>query len=117
MNRCLKNPLLRFAAVLLAVAAGTSAGLPAPAAAQTVQRNIPKAAKHGLLVVTTPPQVLLDGRAERLSPGARIRGSNNLLVLSASLTGRELPVRYVRDSLGLLHEVWLLSEAEAREMP
>ena len=34
------------------------------------------------------------------------------MVLSASLAGKTLPVVYRRDAAGLVHEVWLLSDAE-----
>lgn len=119
MNRCLPHPRHVMAA-LLALSAGLALFFPPPAAAQAAMARtplIPQAAKRGVLVVTQPPEVLLDGRPERLSPGTRIRGRNNLLVLSASLVGQELPVRYVRDPLGLIHEVWILTEAEAKAQP
>ncbi len=117
MNRCLLLPRHLLAA-LLALFAGLALFLAFPATAQdTVQRPIPLAAKRGLLVVTQPPEVLLDGRPDRLSPGTRIRGRNNLLVLSASLVGQELLVRYVRGPEGQIHDVWILTEAEAQAKP
>lgn len=119
MNRCLPFSS-RLLAALLVWSAALAWPLPLPATAQAAMTRtplIPQAAKRGLLVVTQPPEVLLDGRPERLSPGTRIRGRNNLLVLSASLVGQELPVRYVCDPLGLIHEVWILTEAEAQAKP
>ena len=115
MNRCLLNFSPRLVALLLALSAWLATSLPAPAAAQVPQRIPPmsKAAKRGILVITAPPEVLLNGQPARLSPGARIRGRNNLLVLSASLVGQELAVSYVLDQLGLVHEVWILTAAEA----
>lgn len=84
-------------------------------AAQAQVRDFPAAALRGVLQVTQPPEVLLDGRADRLSPGARIRNAGNLLVMPASLVGQErLVVNYVRDAGGLVHEVWLLTPDEAR---
>lgn len=80
-------------------------------------RTFPPNAKRGELEVTTPPNVRLDGKAERLSPGARIRGTNNLLVLSASISGQKLPVMYSREAMGMLHEVWLLTADEALAYP
>ena len=114
MNRCLLFCNHRL--LTLVSAAGLALTLGAPVAAQVVPQRIPPivaAAKGGVLVVTAPPEVLLDGRAARLSPGARIRGVNNLLVMSGSLVGTQLTVRYVRDTLDLVHEVWILTEAEA----
>ena len=75
---------------------------------------IPAAAQAGTLQVLQPPEVLLNGQPARLAPGARIRGQDNLLVLSASLTGQPLLVRYTHDNLGLVHQVWVLSPAEVQ---
>jgi hypothetical protein len=114
MNRCLSAFCRHafFASVLLSWAL-----LSAPALAQTVGRPIPTNAQRGTLVVTQPPNVLLNGLAERLSPGARIRSTNNLLVLSGTLVGQHLPVRYAHGPQGEIHEVWILTEAEARRGP
>ena len=73
------------------------------------------AAKRGTLVVTTPPSVLINGSPERLSPGARIKGLNNMLVMSGALVGNSVLVNYRRDSLGLIQEVWILTAEEALE--
>ena len=78
-------------------------------------RQFPPAAKRGTLVVTAPPEVLLNGAVERLSPGVRIRGVNNMLVMSASLVGKTVLVNYVREKQGLIQEVWILNQAEADE--
>lgn len=115
MNRCLLPPFSRLMALLLPVIACLALTLPVPAAAQATPRIPPISllAKRGVLVVTTPPDVRLNGQPERLAPGARIRDRNNLLAMSASLIGQELRVSYVRDQLGLIHEVWILTDAEA----
>jgi hypothetical protein len=109
MNRCL--PVVRFSGLLILLVAG----LCAPAAAQTAPRQFPASAKRGLLQVTQPPVVLLNGVPERLSPGARIKGVSNLMVMSAALVGSSVLVNYQRDSQGLIHEVWILSDEEALE--
>ncbi|WP_394787927.1 hypothetical protein [Rhodoferax sp.] len=67
---------------------------------------------RGELEITTPPQVLLDGKTDQLSPGARIHGTNNLLVLSGTLVGQTLWVNYTREIGGTLSEVWILTDAE-----
>lgn len=69
-------------------------------------------AQAGVLRVTAPPEALLDGKPARLAPGARIRDRNNMLVVSGTLIGQDLPVRYTLDMLGLVHEVWVLTAAE-----
>ena len=81
------------------------------AAAQA--REFPKTALRGVLEVTAPPQVLLDGLVDRLSPGARIRSPVGGFVMSGTLVGQRVVVNYARESNGLIHEVWLLTEAEA----
>ena len=69
-------------------------------------------ARYGVLRVVAPPEVLLNGKPVRLSPGARIRGPNNLMVMSASLVGQDLKVLYTLEPLGLVHEVWILTARE-----
>jgi len=114
MNRCLhvRKGLLLGLTTLLVTAASL---VPESASAQSFERQFPKAARRASLEVTMPPNVLINGQAERLSPGARIKGLNNQLVLSGSLVGQRLLVNYLRDPQGLIHEVWLLSEAEAQQ--
>ncbi|MES2973778.1 MAG: hypothetical protein V4757_09215 [Pseudomonadota bacterium] len=113
MNRC--KTYLR---TLLLAACTLGALAPLAATAQTNNsgvREFPKAALRGKLVVTAPPEVTLNGKADRLSPGSRIRNTQSLLVMSGAIVGQELTVNYLRDSAGLIHEVWILNEAEAKE--
>lgn len=83
-------------------------------AQQAAIRPFPAKSQLGTMVITQPPDLLLDGKSERLSPGARIRGSNNMLVMSGTLVGQELLVVYMREPMGLIHQVWILNEAEAQ---
>jgi hypothetical protein len=115
MNRCYttvhfaptRRSLLRrsLATTLLAWA-----GL---ASAQSLERAFPADAERGVMQVIAPPVIHMSGRPERLSPGARIRGANNMLQMSGALIGQNLVVNFVRNPLGEVHEVWLLTEAEA----
>lgn len=82
------------------------------ASAQGIRRDAPKDVVLGKLVVTAPPEVTLDGKPDRLSPGSRIRDLNNMLVLSGGVVGKTLPVVYRRDAAGLIHEAWILTDAE-----
>ena len=100
MNRCLK-----FLAFCLTLVAGI-------ACAQGMQRDAPKDVKPGRLTVTAPPEITLNGKPDRLSPGSRIRDTNNMLLLSASIVGKSQPVVYRRDAAGLVHEVWVLTPEE-----
>ena len=114
MNRCpasLKIPSLLLSAMLAGL--GCLAASEAPA--QDLVRQFPAAARRGTLEVTAPPQILMNGEPARLSPGARIKGTSNLLVMSASLVGQALLVNYLRDRQGLVHEVWILNPSEAAD--
>jgi hypothetical protein len=88
-------------------------GLGAQVSAQVNVRPFPPNAERAAMVVTYPPVIQLNGKPDRLSPGARIRGQNNLLQLSGSLVGQNLLVNFVRTPSGEVHEVWILTEAEA----
>jgi hypothetical protein len=86
------------------------------AAAQTT-RPFPATALRGALVVTQPPEVLVNGAPDRLSPGSRIRGANNMLQMSGALVGQPLLVHYTREPSGLVQDVWILTPDEAARKP
>lgn len=109
MNRCFPARAQR---ALLALA---GLGLCTLTLAQNAPRNFPANALRGSLVVTQPPAITIDGRAARLSPGARIKGPDNLLVLSGTVIGQDLLVNYTLEPHGMVHEVWVLTPAEALE--
>jgi hypothetical protein len=118
MKRCLKHLFRSLQAVLAAVLMA----LTLPAGAQTEGsdgslsvRQFPKSALRGVLVVQAPPEVSLNGKPDRLSPGSRIRNPNNSFVLPGALIGQELLVNYTRDSMGQMYEVWMLTAEEAKE--
>jgi hypothetical protein len=90
--------------------------LSSSAFAQFSTRPFPPNTFRGAMVVTNPPELLMNGKAERLSPGARIRGANNMLVMSGSIVGQNLLVNFVREPNGMVHEVWVLTEAEAKQV-
>ena len=56
-------------------------------------------------------------RAARLSPGARIRGMDNMLQMSGSLIGLKLRVHYTLDASGNVNDVWVLTPDEAKREP
>ena len=82
-----------------------------------VQRNFPPNALRGELVVGELPQVSVNGAAGALAPGARIRGQNNMLQMSGSLTGAKLLVHYTLDTAGQVKDVWILTADEAAKRP
>ncbi|MDB5867943.1 MAG: hypothetical protein JWP96_275 [Polaromonas sp.] len=114
MNRCIP----RLLPILFVLAASTPlASLPAHAQTDEATprvRQFPAAALRGELVVKTPPLITVDGKDDRLSPGARIHGINNFLVMSAPLIDQKLTVNYLRENNGMVHEVWILNSEEAR---
>ena len=110
MNRCatLSSRRRLIAVALLCAAGGT-------ALAQNVTpRDFPASALRGTLVVLQPPEITMDGRPARLSPGSRIRGANTMMVFSATLVNQELTVNYTLEPTGLVHDVWILTPAEAK---
>lgn len=115
MNRCLASRL-RATRHTAALALGLMVfGLAPAALAQNQPRPFPANALRGTLVVVQPPVIQLDGKTAQLSPGARIRGPNNMLLMSGALLNQELLVNYTVESHGLVHDVWILTEAEAAE--
>jgi len=102
--------------VLLGAALAAALSVPCIVQAQhVVQRSFPQNALRGEIVVVAPPEITLNGRAARLAPGSRIRGQNNMLVMSGSIVGAKLVVNYTVDDLGLVKDVWVLREDEARK--
>jgi hypothetical protein len=81
------------------------------------QRVFEASALRGELVVTQPPEALLNGKPVRMSPGVRIRNSMNMIQLSGSLLGQKLAVHYTLDPAGELRDVWILTEAELAKRP
>lgn len=109
MYRC--THLARFAATLV-----FASWFVAPALAQ-LQRPFPADALRGEIVVTQPPHILLNGSPRQLSPGARIRDQNNLIAMSAAMINTRYVVHYTLDSLGLVSNVWILTDAERARRP
>jgi len=105
MYRC-AIPAVAFAAAALSF----------PASAQN-HRPFPATALRGELIVVQAPDVTLNGQAARLAPGARIRGDNNLFLLSSSITGQKFIVHYTVDSYGLLKDLWVLNATELANTP
>lgn len=105
-----------FRCVVLAAALATTLLHAVPAAAQA-PRNFPATALRGELVVTDPPNVLVNRQPARLAPGARIRGADNLLQMSGAVIGQKLVVLYTLDPLGLVLDVWVLTPAELARKP
>lgn len=120
MNRCIKNPSAHFLIALCLATAGAGGLLATEAHAQISNeavvggRNFPTGTLRGKLQILTGQDILLDGQADRLSPGARIRSQQNMLVMVGAIQpGDKFVVNYTRDPAGLVSQVWILTEGEA----
>lgn len=82
-----------------------------------VQRQFPATALRGELMVTSTTEAMLNGKAVRLAPGARVRSTSNMLQMSAELIGSTVKVNYTTDLYGQLLEVWVLRDEEAKVRP
>ncbi len=126
MNRC-KNSLNALLLVALSAVLAPAATVFSPnAAAHGAEipnsqneaanggRNLPVGTLRGQFMVVNSPEIVLDGKSERLSPGARIMAANRMLVMPAAITGQNLLVNYTRDAAGMVREVWILTPEEAQ---
>lgn len=101
------NRWIRTACAGVALAAATVAF------AQTTIRSAPADVKPAIIAVSaTPPIITVNGQADRLAPGARVRDRDNRIVLPASLAGQSLYTVYRRDISGMVGDVWLLNADE-----
>ncbi|MDR0378486.1 MAG: hypothetical protein LBI62_00805 [Candidatus Accumulibacter sp.] len=88
----------------------------APAArydAYVVRRTLPPEAKLGFMQAPVGNGVIvIDGENLPLSPVARFRNQENLIVMPMSVR-QPSNVVYLNDNYGTVHRVWLISQAEA----
>jgi hypothetical protein len=99
----------RFALSLLIAVAATAA------AQSTVNRSVPIPAT-AVLGVATPdvfPAVVINGKAARYTPGARIFGTNNLLVVPSTLPAQSV-VAVAVDNTGAVQTMWVLTPDEQK---
>ena len=87
------------------------------AASAQVQRVFPQNALRGAIVIGEAPEISLNGRAGRLSPGSRIRDMNNMTVVPSAVIGGRYLVNYTIDLAGLVKDVWILRPEEAAVRP
>jgi len=120
MNRC-NTSCPWLAALIIFAAYANLHALPASAQASFEEeakpniRHFPKTAFRGQLQVTATPDALMNGKADRLSPGSTIRDINNMLVLPGAVTGTKLVVNYTRENTGMVHQVWILNTEEIKQ--
>jgi hypothetical protein len=78
-------------------------------------RTFPETAVRGKMAFKATPRIELDGKADRLSPGVRIRDAQGMLAMTGALEGKEFVVNFRREATtGMVHEVWILTAEEAK---
>ena len=103
----LKNSI--FAILFIAIQA-----INTPATAQ-IARIFPDSAVRGKIAFKSPPLIEVDGKADRLSPGARIRDEQGMLAMTGALEGKSFVVNFRREAAtGMVHEVWILTAEEQK---
>ena len=102
-----------YRCLVLALALLVSTG---PATAQ-VQRNFPQDALRGEVVVGVPPDLSINGQNAQLAPGSRIRDQNNMLAMSASLSGARFTAHFTIDTGGQVKDLWILRADEVANQP
>ena len=108
-NRTLLLGLLIVSSALLIFSTAQAQGY------EPVPRHFPAAAMRAAMVVTQAPALLINNAPDQLSPGSRIHDTSNRLIMSASITGQNLLVNYVREPNGMVSEVWILTPQEAAQ--
>jgi hypothetical protein len=109
------KPLRLFVQVLAALLLSLLVALAAtPAEAQV--RRIPEGARLATLKLGVFPDAVLNGKPVKLGPGARIYNQDNIIVVPSSLKDVSNVVAYVTGSLGEVVEVWILKDAEYKQI-
>lgn len=115
MNRC--SSLISAAAL----ACSLWGAVAVPAHAQGFPagtRSFPDTVQRGELVITAMPEVSLNGKTIRTTPGFRLFDAENRLVFAHTLTGKKFAVNYVIEpGTQWLHTVWILTPDEIKTKP
>jgi hypothetical protein len=115
MNRCaMTRPARRAVLRLLPAMALTLS--PLLARAQTM-RLFPRHALRGEIAFASYPELLLNGQAARLSPGARVRNPINMQPMHGDLVGKKFIVNFTLTSMGMVQDVWILTPDEIARQP
>lgn len=85
-----------------------------PLAAPAQLRTIPQEAKRGEIRHLQEMLVEIDGRQQRLSPGAQIRDGANRVILPTAIPAGAL-VKYEFDAQGFVRRIWILTDQEAKQ--
>ena len=110
MNRCPKSPVTLFFIAACALLAVASMAFHQEARAE---RGFPLKTERAEMKFVELPDVLLNGKPERLAHAVRVRDERNAIVMPGVVNGRTAVVNYLRDARGQVREVWILSPQEA----
>lgn len=80
-------------------------------------RHFPVDALRGDIKFGIAPEVLLNGKPARLSPGSRLQGANGMGVLPAEVIGKFYQVHYTLHTDGQVKDVWVLNSVERQNRP
>ena len=94
---------MRAYALIAAFVAGT---------AMAQLRSIPEDAERAEIRHVEQNIIELNGKQERLAPGAQIRDQANRVIVPATVQAGVL-VRYLRDASGAVSQIWILTPEEA----
>lgn len=102
----------------LAALAFVATGFLAPSASAQSLREFPPNTLRGTVVFGDMPTLLLNGKPALLSPGSRVRGANNMLVMAPTIVGAKLLVHYTLDvGTDRVRDIWILTPDEAAIKP
>ncbi|RZU02071.1 hypothetical protein [Rivibacter subsaxonicus] len=111
MNRCdrlgRRSVLLQLSAAMAALTLAAGAG-----AQPQVSRSFPYNALRGEIVVQSTNDLLVNGEPARMAPGVRIRGQDNLLLVTGAIEGLKFIGHYTVDTYGLVSQLWVLRDDE-----
>ena len=105
MSRCQRRRSFALTGVALLLATHVQAQ-------EVVTRAFPADALRGTLTFLSASEAQLNNKSVGLVPGLRVRGPNNLLMLSGELVGQKFVANYTVDFLGQIKDVWVLREDE-----
>ena len=113
MTRCVS--LFTAAALSCALLAGVAVPAAHAQGYPAGTRSFPDIAQRGTLVITAMPEVTLNGKPIRTSPGFRLFDAKNRLVFAHTLQGQKFTVNYVIEpNTQWLHQAWILTPEEAK---
>ena len=110
MNRCSKIASSTVFIAACALLAGAGALFSSEVRAE---RAFPLKTERGQMAFIELPDVLINGKPERLAHSVRVRDERNAIVMPGTVNGRSAVVNYLRDARGQVREVWILSPQEA----